>query len=138
MSQSAIILPMAAMVLLTMALAVNTLRHRIAAVKAGQVRISRFRAMQGDPPPERVAVAERAFHNTLEIPPLFYAGCIAALALQAVDGTFVALAWAYVGLRLVHTAIFLTYNNIMHRLTAFLSSCAVLLVFWGRLALTAI
>lgn len=139
MSQSAIILPMAAMVLLTFALALNTLRRRSAAVKAGQIRFSRFRAMQGGGDiPEPVAVAERAFHNALEVPPLFYAGCIAALALGAVTPALLALAWAFVAARLVQAGIHLTYNNVMHRLYAFMAGWLALLALWGLLALRAV
>lgn len=138
MSQTALVLPMAAMVLLTFIVAGNTLRVRIAAVRAGQVRLSRFRAQQGDPPPERVAVAERAFQNMMEVPPLFFAACITAMVLGITDTVTVALAWAYVGLRVVHMAIFLGGNNVRHRMRAYLASCAVLLIIWARLALAAV
>ena len=43
----------------------------------------------------------------------------------------IALAWVYVGLRVVHSAIHLTYNNVMHRLIAFALSNAVLIALWG-------
>jgi hypothetical protein len=41
-----------------------------------------------------------------------------------------AVAWAYVRLRALHSAIHLTYNNVVHRLTAFALSNVVLAVFW--------
>ncbi len=137
MPQSVIILPMAAMVLVTFALALNLLRLRSAAVRAGQIRFNRFRAMQGGEVPEHVAVAERAFHNALEVPPLFYAACIAALALGAVDPVAMALAWTFVAARIVQALIHLTYNNIMHRLFAYMAGWLVLLAFWAWLALGA-
>ena len=40
------------------------------------------------------------------------------------------LAWVYVGLRVLHSIVHLTYNNVMHRLTIFAASNAVLAVLW--------
>jgi len=46
-----------------------------------------------------------------------------------------ALAWAYVACRALHSLIHLTYNNVLHRLAAFAASNVVLLVIWIRLVL---
>ena len=40
------------------------------------------------------------------------------------------MAWTYVGLRAVHSVIHVTYNNVMHRLSAFALSNIVLGLFW--------
>jgi hypothetical protein len=45
------------------------------------------------------------------------------------------LAWTYVGLRVVHSLIHLTYNAVMHRLMAFAVSSFVLAGFWISLFL---
>ena len=42
----------------------------------------------------------------------------------------VALAWAYVALRIVHSAIHLSYNRVVHRLAVFALSNAVLGMLW--------
>jgi hypothetical protein len=42
-----------------------------------------------------------------------------------------ALAWIYVGLRVVHSAIHLSYNRVTHRLIPFALSNGVLSVIWG-------
>lgn len=47
-----------------------------------------------------------------------------------VDQTALALAWTYVGLRAIHSVIHLSYNNVVHRLTAYALSNAVLAAFW--------
>ena len=47
----------------------------------------------------------------------------------------VAVAWAYVALRIVHSLIHLTYNRVMHRLTAFAISSTVLALLWVLAAL---
>ena len=46
------------------------------------------------------------------------------------DEAALIVAWAYVAIRAVHSAIHLTYNNVMHRLTAFALSNFVLMAFW--------
>jgi hypothetical protein len=50
-------------------------------------------------------------------------------------GVFLALAWAFVVLRIVHSFIHCTYNRVMHRFTAYLLSSLVLWVIWVYLAL---
>lgn len=42
----------------------------------------------------------------------------------------VVLAWLYVGLRIVHSAIHLSYNHVIHRLAVFALSSVVLLALW--------
>jgi len=52
----------------------------------------------------------------------------------------IALAWAYVALRVVHSLIHITYNHVLHRFLAFASSNFVLLALWilvGRAVFTA-
>jgi hypothetical protein len=48
-----------------------------------------------------------------------------------VDPTALAVAWIYVGLRAVHSVIHLTYNNVLHRLTAYALSNLALAVLWA-------
>ncbi len=43
------------------------------------------------------------------------------------------LAWAYVALRLVHSAVHLTYNRLFHRLLSFAASNFALMALWGWL-----
>ncbi len=43
------------------------------------------------------------------------------------------LAWAYVALRVVHSAIHCGYNRVMHRFYAFLASNLVLWALWAWL-----
>ena len=40
------------------------------------------------------------------------------------------LAWLYVGLRLVHTLIHISYNYVIHRFMAFVLSMLTLLAMW--------
>jgi len=44
----------------------------------------------------------------------------------------IVLAWGYVALRIAHSAIHLTYNNVFHRLSAFAASNVLLVALWVR------
>ena len=46
-----------------------------------------------------------------------------------------ALAWLYVGLRIAHSVVHLTYNKVTHRMVPFAASVTVLVVMWIHLLL---
>lgn len=106
--------------------------ERVGAIRAGTV----IRNQPGVRPtwPGRAGTVSNAYHNQLEMPVLFYAVVLCALAINAVDGVMIQLAWAYAILRLVHAAIHTTYNKIPHRFGVFILSNLVLLAMWGKLA----
>lgn len=58
---------------------------------------------------------------------------IAYLAIGRVNESALTLAWLYVGLRIAHSAIHVTYNRVRHRLVAFALSNVVLVMFWTNL-----
>lgn len=72
--------------------------------------------------------------NLFELPVVFYALCAFLLLTQKVDGAFLSMAWAYVGLRAVHSAIHCTVNIVNFRFAAYLLSSLVLWFMVGRLA----
>ncbi len=86
----------------------------------------------------RLLVDTRAsdnFRNLFELPVLFYAGVLLAAHLDVVDAAALALAWAFVGLRAVHSVVHCTYNHVMTRFVAYALATLVLIAFWVRLAL---
>lgn len=83
-----------------------------------------------DQEPDVVRAVSRNYHNLLELPILFYAGCLLAYAADLVSQPLVTLAWVFVALRVVHTVIHVTYNRLWHRMTVFVTGYAVLLGFW--------
>lgn len=78
---------------------------------------------------EDVQVADN-FRNLFEVPVLFYALAAIALATGYVPNWLVVCSWVYVALRVVHTFIHCTYNNIYHRLAIFLASVGLLVAMW--------
>lgn len=74
------------------------------------------------------------FRNLFELPVLFYLALVVADRLDMVDGVSVALAWAFVMLRVAHSAIQVTYNRVMHRFATYVAGGMVLWLLWGYLA----
>ena len=125
--------PVAALAGLTFAVGVRMYFARAGAAKARRVKVGDFRLGESANVPADVALPNRNFMNLFEMPVLFYVACVIFFVIQRVDGIALGLAWAYVGLRIVHSIVHLTYNNVIHRLAAFAASCVVLLLFWVRL-----
>src|SRR4051812_718245 len=53
------------------------------------------------------------FENLFEMPVLFYVAALTVLQAGLVDDIFIRMAWAFVGLRGVHSLIHCTYNRIV-------------------------
>jgi hypothetical protein len=80
--------------------------------------------------PSSVSIPNRNYMNLLEAPMLFYVACVLLFVTAAETSIGPALAWTYVGLRMLHSVIYLTYNRVMHRLPAFAVSNVVLVALW--------
>ena len=93
--------------------------------------------LQGSGKTTASAKLARHFANLFEAPVLFYAACIAGITLHMAGALFLALAWVYVVLRMIHTAIHTGANKLYPRITAYFSSWLVLLIMWVLLAMRA-
>ena len=74
------------------------------------------------------------FRNLFEMPVLFYAWCAVLLATEHATDEMALAAWAYVGLRVVHSLIQCGPNQVTHRFVAYFLSSLWLLGMWGTLA----
>lgn len=74
------------------------------------------------------------FKNLFELPVLFYLALFVAHASGQVGSTVVFLAWVFVVLRWIHSAIQCSYNKVMHRFIVYVSGAIVLWLLWGVLA----
>ncbi len=70
------------------------------------------------------------FADLLEMPVLFYVVCLMAFVAGRVNPLFLDLAWIYVALRVLHSAVHLTYDNPLHRTTLFALSNFAVLALW--------
>lgn len=124
---------MAALVALTFAVLLLIPFRRFRAGAAGAVEFDDFRLGESPRVPPEVSLPNRNMMNLLELPVLFYAACLAGLAAGRVSEAMLNIAWAYVALRAVHSAIHLTYNRVTHRLTAYAASNVALFMLWTHL-----
>ncbi|MFC3551783.1 MAPEG family protein [Lysobacter cavernae] len=134
MDERAIFLPALAMVALTF-----VVWWRMYFMRIGQMKRERIH-------PQAVATSAQAtakltdsraadnFRNLFELPVLFYLALVVAAQAELVSTTVLCLAWLFVALRVLHSAIQCTYNKVMHRFYAYLAGGVVLWGLWGVLA----
>jgi hypothetical protein len=68
--------------------------------------------------------------NLLELPTLFYVVGIVLYVTGGASMPAIAIAWAFVALRVVHSLVHLTYNHVLHRLAAFSLATVALALLW--------
>ena len=112
---------------------------RLYVVRIGQMQRERIH-------PQAVATSAQAtakltqsaaadnFRNLFELPVLLYLALTAAAVTQLGDGVVLGLAWAFVGLRVLHSAIHCSYNRVMHRFLVYIAGAFVLWALWAYLA----
>lgn len=134
MDAELIFMPAVAMVALTF-----VVWWRMYVVRIGQMKRERIH-------PQAVATSAQSsarltdscaadnFRNLFELPVLFYVALVVAAMTGQVNATTIALAWAFVLLRIVHSAIHCTYNKVMHRFYAYVAGGMVLWLLWGAIA----
>lgn len=130
MSIRAVLLPLFVQVVLTFALLFWTGPLRVGEVRRGEVRVRDIALRQPNWGKRSTQVAN-AFHNQLELPPLFYVLTILAWITKQADLLFVVLAWVFVVLRLLHAAIHVTSNWVSQRFAAFAAGATVLAIMWA-------
>lgn len=126
-------LPAAAMVALTCLVWI-----RMYVVRIGQMQRERIH-------PQAVATSAQAsarltqsaaadnFRNLFELPVLLYLALSVAAATGLGDRVVLGLAWAFVALRVAHSAIHCGYNRVMHRFAVYIAGAFVLWALWAYL-----
>lgn len=127
----AILFPLFALSGWTFLILVLIAYRRIGAGLAGRVKPADFRFGESACVPPEVCLPNRNYMNLLELPVLFYVVGLIGFVTGQPSALQLGLAWAYVGLRVVHSLIHLSYNDVYHRLAAFALSNFVLLALWG-------
>lgn len=125
-----LIVAMFTQVLLTFIIMFIMGKRRFRAAKQKTIEMKDFLTMELEKAGSDVRVADRNFINQFEMPVLFFIACLTALQLNAVGYMFVALAWVYVLLRVVHSYIHLTSNTLKMRYYSFVISSLVMLSMW--------
>lgn len=128
-----LVVPMYAMVLLTMAVALRLMWVRVCAIRSGEVKLSYFRSLTATVPTEVMAIPARHFINLFEVPVLFYAACLVALILNAQSEFLLMCAWGFVAFRILQAMIHLTYNNVRHRMLAYMGGYLMVMIMWTHM-----
>ena len=135
MNQTTILLPIMALMGWTLTVFLLVVYQRFKAVLTRRLAVKEFKFGESENVPGDVSIPNRNFINLLEVPVLFYVVCLSLYVTQATDALGLALAWSYVGLRVIHSTIHLTYNNVVHRFAIYAVSNIVLALIWIRLLL---
>lgn len=136
---SPILAPVVALVLWSLVVLAWVVFTRLPALKGVGIDLARARggrpgALDGVLPDSTQWKAHNYIH-LMEQPTLFYAVCLTLAVLGAGGGLNATLAWAYVGLRVVHSLIQATSNIIRYRFLAFALSTLVLIALTVHAAL---
>jgi hypothetical protein len=123
--------PVFAMLALVVVVTVLTFRERVRQFKAQRLHPQKV--------PTRAEFAQAVkdtrcadnFANLFETPVLFYVACIGLFVTQTVSAPALALAWAYVLLRVAHSWVHCGGNHVMTRFKLFAASLLALLALWG-------
>ncbi|MEL7023248.1 MAG: MAPEG family protein [Pseudomonadota bacterium] len=78
--------------------------------------------------------AANNFSNLLEMPVLFYVLVALVLATDTAPGVLTLLAWVFVGLRIAHSMIHVTYNKVLHRFYVYVAGGLTLWSAWAVFA----
>lgn len=118
------------MVLLTFAVGARLLYCRVNEMRKNRVHPQTVATSSAMAARLQDVQAADHFRNLFETPVLFYALVACAIGVGVVPSWLALGAWCYFGLRVAHSVIHCTYNKVMHRLTAFLLSFALVVALW--------
>ncbi len=131
---AALIQPVVALVVLTAIVGLMMVVYRNVALIRGAASARYFRTFTADQPAEWVERPARTYMNLLELPVLFYVVCLLMLTTGRFDPVQVSLAWLFVITRYAHAFIYIGFNDVPLRFTAFLTGVVTLAVIWTRFA----
>ena len=103
---------------------------RVRAGLRGEIVPDDFKYGESASVPKAVSLPNRNYMNLLELPVLFYVVGLVIQQTHCATPLRLDLAWAYVGLRVLHSLVHLSYNKVLHRLAVFAASNGVLMLLW--------
>ncbi|MEZ5945429.1 MAG: MAPEG family protein [Hyphomonas sp.] len=125
-----ILAPMGVLAALTFAVLGLVPLARFRATGAKHVTADDFKYGESARVPPGTSIPNRNYMNLLELPVLFYVICLMIYVTGRLTELQLGLAWAYVGLRALHSGVHLTLNIVMIRLSLFAMSNLVLMIMW--------
>lgn len=130
---SALIWPVVAMVVLTIMVWLRMFQTRVGEMKRRRIHPQSVATSSQMLQSVEDSRAADNFRNLFELPVLFYTAIALALYTGAGGTPILVLAWVFVALRVLHSAIHCTYNKVIHRFRAYVFGGFVLWALWAVL-----
>lgn len=128
---SQILAPVVALVAWSLVMLLWMMVTRLPAMRAAGVDLGKLtgtKASDADKVlPPQVQWKAHNYMHLMEQPTLFYAICLALALLGAGNGMNATIAWAYVGLRVLHSIVQATFNKVSVRFALFVLSTLALI-----------
>jgi len=134
MSDRAILFPALAMVALTIVVWFRMYTSRVAEMKRERIHPQAVATSAQMAARITDSRASDNFRNLFELPVLFYVALLVLALIGQVTSVTLLLAWLFVALRILHSAIHCTYNRVVHRFYAYLAGSVALWALWGVIA----
>ena len=134
MSEQAILFPVLALAALTFAIAIVMLRRRVREMRERRIRPQELATAAAMSTTLKDTGPADNFRNLFELPVLFYTAILIIYLTQLAAPIYIALAWLFVGSRLVHSVIACTTNRVRHRFYAYAVGFFTLAAMWVLLA----
>ncbi len=131
--EQALLAPVFLHVLLTFVVGAFTLQARIEAVRKGKARLKEI-ALNTNAWPEKSLKLGNNLNNQFQVPVIWYACCALLLVTGKADWVAVALSWAFIVTRILHSLEHSGRNVIMRRMPLFLAGYACVIAMWAWLA----
>jgi hypothetical protein len=125
MSSTSVVLPAFVLVMLTFIVWLTMYYVRFTEMRRNNIPIEQLTPFNRALTPRLITSGDN-LRNLFELPVLFYFFSVLILVLHLGDTLFLVLAWSFVLLRCVHSAIHVTYNRIAHRFAAYALSSLLL------------
>ncbi len=85
--------------------------------------------------PATINAPANNLRNLTEVPVVFYAVCLYLMVAGQVDAFYLNCAWAFLGLRVLHSLVQCSYNRVMHRFAVYSLSTIIVWVMVARAGL---
>ena len=124
----------ATLMLLTFGVGLLMLVRRVREMKANRIKAQSVALSAQRAALLKDSRAADNYNHLLELPVIFYALCALALATGYIPAWLPASAWAFVALRILHSAIQTTVNRVLYRFVTFLAGfflLALTCTFWA-------
>lgn len=140
MSNDAIFAPMLALMSLTLLVWVYMYARRLSFLYRSRIDVEKLQTPGAGMKqiPDDVNYPAHNFRNLCELPPVFYAICLYLYAIGSVDAIYLALAWWFVGFRVLHSVVHSTFNRVSLRFKLYMLSSLALWIMLAKAVFEAI